>query len=115
MDFPGSSSPRRPRQRLPGPAAAGQAWPPLIHVKGLPFSVATLGNDSHPTVPLRPHDASGRPRRTERETGMNDCTRRPFVLTAAMLLVMLVAGSPPIGAQTLKTVKERGTLNCGVG
>jgi len=32
-----------------------------------------------------------------------------------MLLVVLVGGSPPGHAQTLKSVKERGTLNCGVG
>ena len=43
------------------------------------------------------------------------CTRRPVVLTAAMLLAVLVAGSPPARAQTLQAVKERGTLNCGVG
>src|SRR5215218_1416976 len=46
---------------------------------------------------------------------MHDYTRRPVVLTAAMLLVVLVGGSPPGHAQTLKSVKERGTLNCGVG
>jgi len=32
-----------------------------------------------------------------------------------MLLAMLIAGSPPVRAQTLKAVKERGSLNCGVG
>ncbi|MBR0751416.1 amino acid ABC transporter substrate-binding protein [Bradyrhizobium jicamae] len=31
------------------------------------------------------------------------------------MLGMLVAGNPPAQAQTLKAVKERGTLNCGVG
>jgi general L-amino acid transport system substrate-binding protein len=46
---------------------------------------------------------------------MSDCTRRSLVLTAAMLLAMLIAGSPPVRAQTLKAVKERGSLNCGVG
>jgi general L-amino acid transport system substrate-binding protein len=46
---------------------------------------------------------------------MSNCTRRPFVLMAAILLVLFVAGSPPVGAQTLKAVKDRGTLNCGVG
>jgi general L-amino acid transport system substrate-binding protein len=46
---------------------------------------------------------------------MPDCTRRSLVLTAAMLLAMLIAGSPPVRAQTLKAVQERGTLNCGVG
>ena len=46
---------------------------------------------------------------------MPDCTWRPFVLTSAILLVALVAGSPPAGAQTLKAVRDRGTLNCGVG
>ncbi|MBR1120270.1 amino acid ABC transporter substrate-binding protein [Bradyrhizobium lablabi] len=40
---------------------------------------------------------------------------RPLILTAALLLAMLVAGSPSVGAQTLKAVKERGALNCGVG
>jgi len=46
---------------------------------------------------------------------MPDCARRPFILTAVMLLAMLVAGSTQGQAQTLKAVKERGTLNCGVG
>jgi general L-amino acid transport system substrate-binding protein len=46
---------------------------------------------------------------------MPDCTRRSLVLTAVMLLAMLIAGSPPVRAQTLKAVQERGTLNCGVG
>lgn len=32
-----------------------------------------------------------------------------------MLTAVLVAGALPAHAQTLKTVKERGTLNCGVG
>jgi lipoprotein-anchoring transpeptidase ErfK/SrfK len=45
---------------------------------------------------------------------MPDCARRPAALTAAIVLVMLAIGSPPIHAQTLKAVKERGTLNCGV-
>src|SRR5215470_1421983 len=46
---------------------------------------------------------------------MTYCTRRPFVTMAAMLLAMLVSGGPQGHAQTLKAVKERGTLNCGVG
>jgi len=46
---------------------------------------------------------------------MPNCTRRAFLLTAAMLLAILVAGPPSAQAQTLKAVKERGTLNCGVG
>ena len=45
---------------------------------------------------------------------MPDCTRRPLLLTAAMFVATLIASSPA-GAQTLKAVKERGTLNCGVG
>src|SRR5215510_13588282 len=54
-------------------------------------------------------------RRIERETGMHHCTRRPLLLAATMFLAALVATSPPAAAQTLKAVKERGTLNCGVG
>jgi len=50
-----------------------------------------------------------------RETGMPNCISRPVVLTALTLLALLVAGSPPVRAQTLKAVQERGTLNCGVG
>ena len=46
---------------------------------------------------------------------MPNCISRPVVLTALTLLALLVAGSPPIRAQTLKAVQERGTLNCGVG
>ena len=42
---------------------------------------------------------------------MPDCSWRPFFLSVAMLLAMLA----PAAAQTLKAVKERGTLNCGVG
>jgi general L-amino acid transport system substrate-binding protein len=45
---------------------------------------------------------------------MPDCISRPFIITAAILLAILVAGSLA-QAQTLKAVKERGTLNCGVG
>ena len=45
---------------------------------------------------------------------MSDCTRLPLLFTVAMLVAALIASSPA-GAQTLKAVKERGTLNCGVG
>ena len=45
---------------------------------------------------------------------MPDFRKRPVIVTAVMLLAMLVAGNPPAHAQTLKAVKERGTLNCGV-
>ncbi|WP_244626601.1 amino acid ABC transporter substrate-binding protein [Bradyrhizobium ivorense] len=37
------------------------------------------------------------------------------VLSAAVLLAVFAAGSPPARAQTLKAVKERGILRCGVG
>jgi general L-amino acid transport system substrate-binding protein len=40
---------------------------------------------------------------------------RTGILAPAILLAFLFAGSLPVRAQTLKTVKERGTLNCGVG
>ena len=46
---------------------------------------------------------------------MADCIRRTFAFTAAVLLAALVAASPTARAQTLTAVKERGTLNCGVG
>jgi general L-amino acid transport system substrate-binding protein len=45
---------------------------------------------------------------------MPDPRKLPFVLAAVTLLALLVAGSHPARTQTLKTVKERGTLNCGV-
>lgn len=45
---------------------------------------------------------------------MPDCSWRRFVLSVAILLAMLAASSAPASAQTLKAVKERGTLNCGV-
>jgi hypothetical protein len=45
---------------------------------------------------------------------MADCMR-PVVFTATVLLAALVAAGAPTQAQTLKAVKERGTLNCGVG
>ncbi|WP_244622347.1 amino acid ABC transporter substrate-binding protein [Bradyrhizobium ivorense] len=37
------------------------------------------------------------------------------VLSAAVLFAVFAAGSPPAQAQTLKAVKERGVLRCGVG
>ena len=45
---------------------------------------------------------------------MPDSKKRPVILAAVLLLALVVAGSHPAGAQTLKAVKERGTLNCGV-
>jgi general L-amino acid transport system substrate-binding protein len=48
------------------------------------------------------------------EIRMPDFGKRPFILTALTLLALLFAGERPAGAQTLKAVKERGTLNCGV-
>src|SRR3954468_20280534 len=50
---------------------------------------------------------------TDRETRMPDFRRRPVILTAITLLA-LFAGSYPARTQTLRAVKERGTLNCGV-
>jgi len=52
---------------------------------------------------------------TDCENGMPDYARRFFALVAATFVFMLVAGGLPVSAQTLKAVKERGTLNCGVG
>ena len=45
---------------------------------------------------------------------MRDFRKQRFILTAVMLLILLVAGNPRAVAQTLKAVKERGALNCGV-
>lgn len=45
---------------------------------------------------------------------MPDSRMRPVILMAAMLLTLFIAGSHAASAQTLKAVKERGTLNCGV-
>src|ERR1700754_2185330 len=44
---------------------------------------------------------------------MPDFNRRTVILSILALLAFVVAGLPA-GAQTLKAVKERGTLNCGV-
>jgi len=41
--------------------------------------------------------------------------RRRLVVTAAILLLAVAIGGSMAGAQTLATVKERGTLKCGVG
>jgi general L-amino acid transport system substrate-binding protein len=46
---------------------------------------------------------------------MSDASKRPIIFTAIMLLAIVVAGGLPARAQTLKAIKERGTLNCGVG
>jgi general L-amino acid transport system substrate-binding protein len=48
------------------------------------------------------------------KTRMPDLSKRPFVFAAVTLLALFVAGTDPAPAQTLKAVKERGTLNCGV-
>ncbi len=45
---------------------------------------------------------------------MPDLSKRPVIVTAITLLALVVTGSYPARAQTLKAVKERGTLNCGV-
>ena len=45
---------------------------------------------------------------------MPDLRNRPVILAAIALLALSAVGSHPAGAQTLKAVKERGTLNCGV-
>ena len=50
---------------------------------------------------------------TDREIQMPDFNRRSVILPILALLAFVVAGLPA-GAQTLKAVKERGTLNCGV-
>src|SRR3954447_16524877 len=44
---------------------------------------------------------------------MPDFKKRPVILPLLALLAFVLAGLPA-GAQTLKAVKERGTLNCGV-
>jgi general L-amino acid transport system substrate-binding protein len=46
---------------------------------------------------------------------MSGFKKRPVFLPVIALLALLLAGSHPAQAQTLKAVKERGTLNCGVG
>ena len=45
---------------------------------------------------------------------MSGFKKRPILLPVIALLAFIIADSPPCGAQTLKAVKERGTLNCGV-
>jgi general L-amino acid transport system substrate-binding protein len=45
---------------------------------------------------------------------MPDLNRRAVILPVLALLALVLAGGPPSRAQTLKAVKERGTLNCGV-
>ena len=46
---------------------------------------------------------------------MSGFKRRAVLFPIIALLAVLVAGSDPAQAQTLNAVKERGTLNCGVG
>ena len=45
---------------------------------------------------------------------MSGFRKRPILFPVIALLAFIVADSPPGGAQTLKAVKERGTLSCGV-
>jgi len=51
---------------------------------------------------------------TEGETRMADLRKRPVILAAIALSAIFLAGNLPAPAQTLKAVKERGSLNCGV-
>jgi general L-amino acid transport system substrate-binding protein len=45
---------------------------------------------------------------------MPDFWKRPLIFAAIPLLALVAAANHPAQAQTLKAVKERGTLNCGV-
>src|SRR3954452_19042674 len=45
---------------------------------------------------------------------MSDPKKRTVIVSAVMLLALVLAGSHPARTQTLRAVKERGTLNCGV-
>ena len=45
---------------------------------------------------------------------MSGFTKRHLILRIIVLLAFVLAGGLPAGAQTLKAVKERGMLNCGV-
>src|SRR5450432_4399695 len=45
---------------------------------------------------------------------MSRFNKRPIILPVIALLTFVFAGGYPAPAQTLKAVKERGTLNCGV-
>jgi general L-amino acid transport system substrate-binding protein len=45
---------------------------------------------------------------------MLDFRKRRVILTAVTLVALSIAAGTPGGAQTLKAVKERGKLNCGV-
>src|ERR1700712_1121777 len=51
---------------------------------------------------------------TDRGIKMSGFKKRPF-LPFIVLLALLFAGSHTVRAQTLNAVRERGTLNCGVG
>ena len=46
---------------------------------------------------------------------MPDFLKRPVILPIITLLALVVSGGDPSRAQTLSAVKERGSLNCGVG
>jgi general L-amino acid transport system substrate-binding protein len=46
---------------------------------------------------------------------MSGFKRRTVILPIIMLLALLFPGGDPAEAQTLNTVKQRGTLNCGIG
>ena len=50
-----------------------------------------------------------------REIQMPDFLSRPVILPIIALLAFVFAGGDPSRAQTLSAVKERGSLNCGVG
>ncbi len=67
------------------------------------------GYASFPTL-LRLKDADTA---TDREIQMPDFEKRPVIFPILAVLAFILTALPA-GAQTLKAVKERGTLNCGV-
>src|ERR1700742_2269834 len=51
---------------------------------------------------------------SDRGTRMRDFRKLVSIQAAVTLIALLGLGNYPASAQTLKAVKERGTLNCGV-
>ena len=94
---------RSPKRVLPAPPEWG-AHRPTQECIGNPSGCVSLW------TPLLPRNAVTA---TDREIHMPDIKKRPVILPLLALLAFVLAGLPA-GAQTLKAVKDRGTLNCGV-
>ena len=88
--------------------AKARSWPPLSGTHPVPLRNAFTARYLPTLLRLKDTETA-----TNREIHMPDFEKRPVILPILVLLAFVLTALPA-GAQTLKAVKERGTLNCGV-